>query len=209
MSLISFKELEIELHTTSSSSLFGSGETHREMEKSDEETRACMTIQDMGVWGWILMGAEWVGGRETAMLTGGNAEVPPWYMATISLGMSVFFLCVQYPLMHRLYHRETDDLLTSEQMNRLLVRTIEKASKRLHIKPNLSSIKVQDRAISVDVFLPYNTSRKTIASPIDVKGTIIKDILNEFRIFGEMRPLQIKTVCTDSDIESEGNDRFQ
>ncbi len=202
-SLISFKELEIELHTTSSSSLFGSGETHREMEKSDEETRACMTIQDMGVWGWILMGAEWVGGRETAMLTGGNAEVPPWYMATISLGMSVFFLCVQYPLMHRLYHRETDDLLTSEQMNRLLVRTIEKASKRLHIKPNLSSIKVQDRAISVDVFLPYNTSRKTIASPIDVKGTIIKDILNEFRIFGEMRPLQIKTVCTDSDTESE------
>ena len=202
-SLISFKELEIELHTSSSSSLFGSGETHREMEKSDEETRACMTIQDMGVWGWILMGAEWVGGRETAMLTGGNAEVPPWYMATISLGMSVFFLCVQYPLMHRLYHRETDDLLTTEQMNRLLVRTIEKASKRLHIKPNLSSIKVQDRAISVDVFLPYNTSRKTIASPIDVKGTIIKDILNEFRIFGEMRPLQIKTVCTDSDTESE------
>lgn len=148
------------------------------------------------------MGAEWVGGRETAMLTGGNAEVPPWYMATISLGMSVFFLCVQYPLMHRLYHRETDDLLTSEQMKRLLVRTIEKASKRLHIKPNLSSIKVQDRAISVDVFLAYNTSRKTIASPIEVKGTIIKDILNEFRIFGEMRPLQIKTVCTDSEIKS-------
>ena len=202
-SLISFKELEIELHTSSSSSLFGSGETHREMEKSDEETRACMTIQDMGVWGWILMGAEWVGGRETAMLTGGNAEVPPWYMATISLGMSVFFLCVQYPLMHRLYHRETDDLLTSEQMNRLLVRTIEKASERLHIKPHLSSIKVQDRAISVDVFMTYRTSRKTIASPIDVKGTIIKDILNEFRIFGEMRPLQIKTLCTDSDIESE------
>ena len=202
-SLISFKELEIELHTTSSSSLFGSGETHRKMEKSDEETRACMTIQDMGVWGWILMGAEWVGGRETAMLTGGNAEVPPWYMATVSLGMSVFFLCVQYPLMHRLYHRESDDLLTSEQMNRLIVRTIEKASKRLHINPNLSSIKVQDRPISVDVFLPYNTSRKTIASPIDVKGTIIKDILNEFRIFGEMRPLQIKTVCIDSDVDSE------
>ncbi|MGB1461288.1 MAG: small multi-drug export protein [Candidatus Thalassarchaeaceae archaeon] len=200
--VISSKNLEIELHTTSSSSLFGSGETHRNMEKSDEETRACMTIQDMGVWGWILMGAEWVGGRETAMLTGGNAEVPPWYMAMVSLGMSVFFLCVQYPLMHRLYHRETDDLLTSEQMNRLIVRTIEKSSKRLHIKPNLSSIKVQDRAISVDVFLQYHTSRKTLANPIDVKGTIIKDILNEFRIFGEMRPLQIKTVCMDSEVES-------
>ncbi len=192
------KTLQLEIHTDDSSSIFGSGGEHRKMEKFDEETRACMTIQDMGVWGWILMGAEWVGGRETAMLTGGDAEVPPWYMALVSLGMSVFFLCVQYPLMHRLYHRETDDILSSEQMRRLIVRTIENASKRLQISPEMDSIRVQDRAISVDVFLPYNTTRKTIMSPIEVKGTIIKDILNEFRIFGEMRPLQIKTVCTDS-----------
>jgi len=192
------KPLELEIHTDDSSSIFGSGGTHRKMEKFDEETRACMTIQDMGVWGWILMGAEWVGGRETAMLTGGDAEVPPWYMALVSLGMSVFFLCVQYPLMHRLYHRETDDILSSEQMSRLIYRTIEKASKRLQIRPDMESIRVQDRAISVDVFLPYNTTRKTIMPPIEVKGTIIKDLLNEFRIFGEMRPLQIKTVCMDS-----------
>jgi hypothetical protein len=203
--LISNKDLEIELHTSVSSSLFGSGEKHRKMEKFDEETRACMTIQDMGFWGWILMGAEWVGGRETAMLTGGNAEVPPWYMAMISLGMSVFFLCVQYPLMHRLYHRDSDDMLSSEQMTRLISRTIENACKRLQIKPDLESIRVQDRAISVDVFLPYITTRRTIMSPIELKGTIIKDILSEFRIFGEMRPLQIKTVCKDSNDRSENS----
>ena len=196
------KELEIELHTSDSSSLFGSGEEHRKMEEFDDEKRACLTIQRMGVWGWGLMGAEWVGGRETAMLTGGNAEIPPWYMAIVSLGMSVFFLCVQYPLMHRLYHRETDDILSSEQMKRLICRTIENACKRLQIKPDLESIRVQDRAISVDVFLPYSTTRKTIMSPIEMKGTIIKDILNEFRIFGEMRPLQVKTVCTDSNDDS-------
>jgi hypothetical protein len=196
--LITIKDLEIELHTNEASSFFGFGETHRKMEEIDDDNRACLTIQRMGVWGWILMGAEWVGGRETAMLTGGNAEIPPWYMAMVSLGMSIFFLCVQYPLMHRLYHRETDDLLSSEQMGRLISRTIENACKRLQIKPDLESIRVQDRAISVDVFLPYNTTRKTIMPPIEVKGTIIKDILNEFRIFGEMRPLQIKTVCTDS-----------
>lgn len=196
------KELEIELHTSDSSSLFGSGEEHRKMEEFDDEKRACLTIQRMGVWGWGLMGAEWVGGRETAMLTGGNAEIPPWYMAIVSLGMSVFFLCVQYPLMHRLYHRETDDLLSSEQMKRLICRTIENACKRLQIKPDLESIRVQDRAISVDVFLPYSTTKKTIMSPIEMKGTIIKDILNEFRIFGEMRPLQVKTVCTDSNDDS-------
>ena len=180
---ITSKDLEIELHTSDSSSIFGSGETHRKMEEFDDEKRACLTIQRMGVWGWGLMGAEWVGGRETAMLTGGNAEIPPWYMAIVSLGMSVFFLCVQYPLMHRLYHRETDDLLSSEQMKRLICRTIENACKRLQINPDLESIRVQDRAISVDVFLRYRTTRKTIMSPIEVKGTIIKDILNEFRIF--------------------------
>lgn len=195
------KELEISLETVKQSSILGSGETHRKMEKFDDETRACLTTQQMGGWGWALMLAEWVGGRETAMLTGGSAEVPPWYMALVSLGMSIFFLCVQYPLMHRLYHRESDDLLSSEQMERLIQTTVESASKRLHIKPDLGAMKVQDRAISVDVYLPYRNTRRTIVSPIEIKGTLIKDILREFRIFGEMRPLQIKTVPIDIDVK--------
>ena len=199
---VTIKELEIELHTTESS-FFGSGETHRKMEKFDEDPRTCFTFQKMGAWGWGLMAAEWIGGRETAMLTGGSADVPPWYMAMVSLGMSIFFLCVQYPLMHRLYHRETDDLLSSEQMSRLIQRTVESASNRLHIRPDLESMKVQDRAISVDVYLTYRNTKRTIVSPIEIKGTLIKDILSEFRIFGEMRPLQIKTVRTDSVSDSD------
>ena len=103
--LISFKELDIELHTTSSSSLFGSGRLTGRW-RIRRRNKSLYDYSGYGGLRWILMGAEWVGGRETAMLTGGNAEVPPWYMATISLGMSVFFLCVQYPLMHRLYHRK-------------------------------------------------------------------------------------------------------
>ena len=191
------KDCDIKVDTVKSSSLFGSGDFHREVEEFDDETRACFTIQKMGAWGWGLMAAEWFGGRETAMLTGGNANVPPWYMATVSLGMSIFFLCVQYPLMHRLYHRESDDLLSSEQMSRLIEKTIESASERLHIRPDYGSLKVQDRSISVDVYVNYRTTGRTIVDSIEVKGTIIKAILSEFRIFGEMRPLQIKTVCTD------------
>ncbi len=174
-------------------SLWGSKETYKTMEKIDEESRACWTFQQLGAWGWVLMGAEWVGGRETAMLTGGSAQVPPWFMALVSMGMSVFFLCVQYPLMHRLYHRETDDVLTSEQMHRLIEKTITNASQRLQIRPDYDSMKIQDRAISVDVFLPYHITRRTIATPVDVKARIIKEILSEFAIFGEMRPLQLKT----------------
>ncbi len=193
------KQITVALKTSKSSSLWGSGDAHRTMEKFDDEPRACWTVQQLGGWGWVLMGAEWVGGRETAMLTGGSAEVPPWYMAAVSLGMSIFFLCVQYPLMHRLYHRETDDMLSSDQMRRLIQNTIESAAERLHVTPEFESMLVQDRAISVDVFLPYRKTRRTLASTVDVKGTIIKDILSEFSIFGDMRPLQIKVVCIDSE----------
>lgn len=192
------KKISIVLDSSKSSSFWGSGDVHRTMEKFDDEPRACWTVQQLGGWGWVLMGAEWVGGRETAMLTGGSAEVPPWYMALVSLGMSIFFLCVQYPLMHRLYHRETDDMLSSKQMRRLIQKTIESACERLHISPEFDSMLVQDRAISVDVFFPYSKTRRTLASPVDVKGTIIKDVLSEFSIFGEMRPLQIKVACIDS-----------
>ena len=187
------KSIIINVELKEKSSLWGAKETYKTMEKIDEESRACWTFQQLGAWGWVLMGAEWVGGRETAMLTGGSAQVPPWFMALVSMGMSVFFLCVQYPLMHRLYHRETDDVLTSEQMHRLIHKTIIKASQRLQIRPYYDTMKIQDRAISIDVFLPYQITRRTIATPVDVKARIIKEILSEFAIFGEMRPLQLKT----------------
>ena len=131
----SSKNFDITVETVKSASLLGSGESHKKMETFDDEPRACFTVQRMGGWGWALMFAEWVGGRETAMLTGGSAQVPPWYMAMVSLGMSIFFLCVQYPLMHRLYHRDVDDLLSSKQMSRLIETTIESASEKLHIEP--------------------------------------------------------------------------
>ena len=187
------KSIKLNVELKEKTSLWGAKESYKTMEKIDEESRACWTFQQLGAWGWVLMGAEWVGGRETAMLTGGSAQVPPWFMALVSMGMSVFFLCVQYPLMHRLYHREIDDVLTSEQMHRLIENTITNASQRLQIRPDYDSMKIQDRAISIDVFLPYNITRRTIVTPVDVKARIIKEILSEFAIFGEMRPLQLKT----------------
>ena len=46
------------------------------LEISDPEPRDCFTMTEFGYWGWALMAAEWAGGRETAMLTGGSAGVP-------------------------------------------------------------------------------------------------------------------------------------
>ncbi len=191
------KQVSVEVHTVKTGSLFNRVDS-KEAEIIDTEPRSCLTIERMGEWGWRLMGAEWVGGRETAMLWGGNSGVPPWWLALVSLGMSVFFLCVQYPLMHRLYHREAGDLLSTSQMRRLIERTIHRVSEDLRFKADFDEMKLQDRPISIDVYLPYTTTSKTIATPIDVRAEITKELLEEFAIFGEMRPLQLKVVCMDT-----------
>ncbi len=163
-------------------------------------------MTEFGYWGWALMAAEWAGGRETAMLTGGSAGVPAWWMASISLGMSIFFLCVQYPLMHRMYHRDIDDILTKKQLFRLIERTLIKSEEELRIKLNFEELKMQERAISIDIIIPYNTTNKTIGEATDIRAKLTKDLLEEFSIFGEMRPLQIKSICTDGKNSSLEND---
>ena len=167
------------------------------LEISDPEPRDCFTMTEFGYWGWALMAAEWAGGRETAMLTGGSAGVPAWWMASISLGMSIFFLCVQYPLMHRMYHRDIDDILTKKQLFRLIERTLIKSEGNLRIRINFDELKMQERAISIDIIIPYITTNKTIGEATDIRARLTKDLLEEFSIFGEMRPLQIKSICLD------------
>ena len=173
---------------------------------SDPEPRDCFTMTEFGYWGWALMAAEWAGGRETAMLTGGSAGVPAWWMASISLGMSIFFLCVQYPLMHRMYHREIDDILTKKQLFRLIERTLVKSEGNLRISINFDELKMQERAISIDIIIPYLSTKKTIGEATDIRARLTKDLLEEFSIFGEMRPLQIKSICLDGKNNTSNNE---
>ena len=194
---LSTKQVDVEVKTVETGSLFNRVES-KQADVIDDDPRSCYTMEQMGEWGWVLMGAEWVGGRETAMLLGGNAGVPAWWLAFISLGMSVFFLCVQYPLMHRLYHRDADDLLSTAQMRRLIERIITGVAEELRCEVDFEQMRLQDRPISIDVIVPYKTTGRTIASPIDVRAEVIKELLEEFAVFGEMRPLLLKVVCTDS-----------
>ena len=173
---------------------------------SDPDPRDCFTMTEFGYWGWALMAAEWAGGRETAMLTGGSAGVPAWWMASISLGMSIFFLCVQYPLMHRMYHREIDDILTKKQLFRLIQRTLVKSEENLRISINFDELKMQERAISIDIIIPYLSTKKTIGEATDIRARLTKDLLEEFSIFGEMRPLQIKSICLDGKNNTSNNE---
>jgi hypothetical protein len=71
-------------------------------------------------------------------------------------------------------------------------------AEELRCEVDFEQMRLQDRPISIDVIVPYKTTGRTIASPIDVRAEVIKELLEEFAVFGEMRPLQLKVVCTDS-----------
>ena len=195
---IDYKEVGIEVSSHSSGPF--SSDIKQEVEVHDVDPRSCWSIEGLGEWGWIMMGAEWVGGREAAMLTGGNAGIPAWWMAMVSLGMSLFFLCVQYPLMHKMYHRDSDDLLTKDQLRRLIHRTLGKSRKQLRIDIDFEQMKMQQRPISIDILLPYTTFSTTIDQPADIRAQLTRSLLEEFAIFGEMRPLQMKIICVDDGI---------
>jgi len=171
--------------------LFSSGEV---IDIDVEETgpRACMTFKNLGEWGWLLMAAEWAGGRETAMLTGGSGGVPAWWMAFVSLGMSIVFLYIQYPLMHKMYHREGEETLDANQVERLIVRILEHSQDEASIEIDFERLRMQDRPISIDVFVPYTSRSQSIMTLTEVRSILMRDLLSEFAIFGEMRPLQLR-----------------
>ena len=102
-------QIKFELENTSSplgALPFISDEAHLEAHVTESGVRNCWTMMELGNWGFVLMGAELGGGRETAMLSGGAAGIPAWWMAFISLSLSVVSLFLLYPLMYKVYHQE-------------------------------------------------------------------------------------------------------
>ena len=185
------QEFEIDVHQKQKMGFFSDGDVI-EIDIKESGPRACMTFRDLGEWGWILMAAEWAGGRETAMLTGGSGGVPAWWMAFVSLGMSIVFLYIQYPLMHKMYHREAEEALNERQVRRLIVRVLENSQNEASIKIDFDLLRMQERSISIDVFVPYVTDSRSIMTKTDVRSILMRDLLSEFSIFGEMRPLQLR-----------------
>ncbi|HJM44599.1 MAG TPA: small multi-drug export protein [Candidatus Poseidoniaceae archaeon] len=156
---------------------------------TDAGARVCWGTQDLGNWAWGLMGAELGGGRETAMLTGGSAGIPAWWMAFVSLSLSVLTLFILYPLIYKVYHQEADDKLTNEQIERVVELTLKYCAKKMQIKIEWDIFRFKVRELSIDVLVAYRTTDSTIASKVDVRAEILKEILNEFGLFRVFKPV--------------------
>ena len=182
---------------------FVDSESHREVSISDPGPRTCWTTKDLGEWGYLLMAAELGGGRETAMLTGGTAGIPAWWMAFISLSLSAVTLLVIYPLMYKIYHQETDDILSRTHIARVVEDILGKTSKRLHIDIDWELYKLESRELSIDIMVPYKNTDGTLSDSKDIRAEILREVLEEFAIFRVFKPVQltVKTIGVNQAID--------
>ena len=203
------KEIDFELEINSGGFFsflpFVDSESHREVRITEPGPRNCWTTKDLGDWGYLLMAAELGGGRETAMLTGGTAGIPAWWMAFISLSLSAVTLLIIYPVMYKIYHQDTDDILSRTHIARVVEDTITKTSKRLHIDIDWELYKLESRELSIDIMVPYKNTDGTLSDSKDVRAEILREILEEFAIFRVFKPVQltVKTIGVNQAIDFE------
>ncbi|MBG17302.1 MAG: hypothetical protein CMB77_02990 [Euryarchaeota archaeon] len=154
--------------------------------------RECKSVESLVGRGWALMGAELVGGRETAMLTGGAGGVPAWWMAFISLSLSIISLFILYPLIYKFYHRDADDLLSNEEVERLLLRCFERASKELFLDIDWERFQVNVRDLSYDIRVPYDRTARTVIPTDQIRPNLYRALNKEFNLFGLVKPFRLR-----------------
>tara|TARA_B100001758_G_scaffold200879_1_gene179739 strand:- start:575 stop:2692 length:2118 start_codon:yes stop_codon:yes gene_type:complete len=166
-------------------------EVKRDAQIIEDGPRSCWSVQDLGNWGMVLMGAELGGGRETAMLTGGAAGIPAWWMAFVSLSLSVISLFLAYPVMYKLYHQDTDDMLSRTHIRKVVADVIRNIENRLHIAVDWDLYKIEVRDLSIDIMVPYSNTEGTLSDSGDVRSELLREILDEFALFRVFKPVQL------------------
>ena len=170
---------------------FVDDEEKQEIRVTDTGARSCWSVQDLGDWGYLLIGAELGGGRETAMLTGGSAGIPAWWMAFTSLSLSAITLFVLYPLMYKIYHQDSDDILSRTHISRLVEDIVTKTASRLNINVDWELYKLEPRELSIDIMVPYKNTESTLSDSKDVRAEVLREILDEFALFRVFKPVQL------------------
>lgn len=185
-------DFELEITTKGFAFLpFGGDETVREVRITDAGPRSCWSVQELGNWGYILLVAEVGGGRETAMLAGGAAGIPAWWMAFNSLSLSIFSLLIAYPIMYKVYHQEADDILSRNHIIRLVDDIISKCERRLGISIDHELAKVEPRDLSIDIMVPYKNTENTLSDSKTIRDEILREVLEEFALFHVFKPVQL------------------
>ncbi|HIF16181.1 MAG TPA: hypothetical protein EYQ85_02885 [Candidatus Poseidoniales archaeon] len=205
-SVSDFLDFEIVVEENSWSFLpWVDSEIKKEAVMTDSGPRPCWSNQDLGNWGIGLMLAELGGGRETAMLTGGAAGVPAWWMAFVSLSLSIFSLFLLYPVMYKVYHQDADDMLSHDHIKRVVRNSIQDSTEALGIKVRWADYRYIERDLSIDILIPYENTESTLIGGSEIRHEILRSLLSELAIFRVFKPIQltVKTVGETAAIDFE------
>ncbi|MBQ60349.1 MAG: hypothetical protein CMA66_07395 [Euryarchaeota archaeon] len=189
-----YKKVEFELDISRQALAFlpfVDSEKKHQVRITETGARSCWGVQDLGNWGYVLIGAELGGGRETAMLAGGAAGIPAWWMAFSSLSLSAITLLIIYPLMYKVYHQDSDDILSRVHIARLVEDCINKTAQRLNIEIDWELYKLEPRDLSIDIMVPYKNTDATLSGSKDVRAEVLREVLEEFAIFRVFKPVQL------------------
>ena len=189
-----YKKVEFELDISKQAFAFlpfVDSEKKHQVRLTETGARSCWGVQDLGNWGYVLIGAELGGGRETAMLAGGAAGIPARWMAFSSLSLSAITLLIIYPLMYKVYHQDSDDILSRVHIARLVEDSINKTAHRLNIEIDWELYKLEPRDLSIDIMVPYKNTESTLSDSKDVRAEVLREVLEEFAIFRVFKPVQL------------------
>ena len=203
-----YNEVEFELDISKQTFAFlpfVDSDTKHQVRVTETGARSCWGVQDLGNWGYVLIGAELGGGRETAMLAGGAAGIPAWWMAFSSLSLSAITLLIIYPLMYKVYHQDSDDILSRTHISRLVEDSLHKTADRLNIEIDWELYKIEPRDLSIDIMVPYKNTQSTLSDSKDVRAEVLREVLEEFAIFRVFKPVQltVRTIGVNQAIDFE------
>ena len=107
--------------------------------------------------------------------------------------------------MYKVYHQDADDTLSHSHIERVVTDSVKEASARMHVQIDWQRFKMSEKELSIDILVPYENTESTLSNKADIRAEILKEILEEFRIFHVFKPVQlvVKAVGDNADMDFE------
>jgi hypothetical protein len=93
--------------------------------------------------------------------------------------------------MYKLYHQETDDMLSRTHIRKVVADVLRNTERRLHISMDWDLYKIEVRDLSIDIMVPYSNTEGTFSDSADVRSDILREVLEEFALFRVFKPVQL------------------
>jgi len=95
--------------------------------------------------------------------------------------------------MYRFYHKDIDDILSEDEIIRVVERALKRCEKQLHLEIDWDGFSARQRSLSIDVLVPYRTTETRVIETSQINAEMLKVVLDDFIIYGVITPLQLKS----------------